>query len=84
MEELRAFWKERAAIEDDYAKRLAKLARMSLGRDEIGYGCSSLDYPGRSANGSGKTRRHIWGIRVSTLGYLNSLRFISPIASPPY
>ena len=27
----------RAAIEEDYAKRLAKLAKMTLGRDEIGY-----------------------------------------------
>lgn len=26
----------RAAIEDDYAKRLAKLAKLTLGRDEIG------------------------------------------------
>lgn len=36
MEELRNFWKERAAIEDDYAKRLAKLAKYPLGKDEIG------------------------------------------------
>ena len=27
----------RAIIEEDYAKRLAKLAKMTLGRDEIGY-----------------------------------------------
>jgi len=27
----------RAAIEEEYAKRLAKLAKMTLGRDEIGY-----------------------------------------------
>jgi len=26
----------RAAIEEDYAKRLAKLAKFTLGRDEIG------------------------------------------------
>jgi len=26
----------RAAIEDEYAKRLAKLAKLTLGRDEIG------------------------------------------------
>ena len=26
----------RAAIEEDYAKRLAKLSKMVLGRDEIG------------------------------------------------
>ncbi|KAG1742510.1 hypothetical protein EDB19DRAFT_1894926 [Suillus lakei] len=36
MEELRNFWKERSAIEEDYAKRLAKLAKMSIGKDEIG------------------------------------------------
>ncbi|CEL52687.1 Cell division control protein 15 OS=Schizosaccharomyces pombe (strain 972 / ATCC 24843) GN=cdc15 PE=1 SV=2 [Rhizoctonia solani AG-1 IB] len=35
-EEMRAFWKERALIEEDYAKRLAKLAKTVLGRDEIG------------------------------------------------
>ncbi|KAG8742944.1 hypothetical protein FRC10_000732 [Ceratobasidium sp. 414] len=35
-EELRAFWKERALIEEDYAKRLQKLAKTVLGRDEIG------------------------------------------------
>ena len=29
----------RAAIEDDYAKRLAKLAKLTLGKDEIGYVC---------------------------------------------
>jgi len=27
----------RASIEEEYAKRLAKLAKMTLGRDEIGY-----------------------------------------------
>ncbi|ETW74674.1 hypothetical protein HETIRDRAFT_447044 [Heterobasidion irregulare TC 32-1] len=42
-EELRNFWKERAAIEEDYAKRLAKLAKMSVGRDEIGELRNSLD-----------------------------------------
>ncbi|KZT69660.1 hypothetical protein DAEQUDRAFT_765251 [Daedalea quercina L-15889] len=36
MEELRAFWKERASIEEQYAKRLAALSRVALGRDEIG------------------------------------------------
>ncbi|WVR04978.1 hypothetical protein IAU60_001990 [Kwoniella sp. DSM 27419] len=36
VEELRAFWKERAAIEEDYAKRLNKLSRYSLGKDEVG------------------------------------------------
>ncbi|KAH9485635.1 Septation protein imp2 [Psilocybe cubensis] len=43
MEELKVFWKERAAIEDEYAKRLAKLAKMTLGRDEIGELRNSLD-----------------------------------------
>lgn len=37
VEELRAFWKERASIEEDYSKRLSKLAKQVLGRDEIGY-----------------------------------------------
>ncbi|KAF5322381.1 hypothetical protein D9619_001607 [Psilocybe cf. subviscida] len=43
IEELRAFWKERAIIEEDYAKRLAKLAKIALGRDEIGELRNSLD-----------------------------------------
>jgi len=43
MEELRTFWKERALIEDDYAKRLAKLAKFNLGKDEIGELRNSLD-----------------------------------------
>ncbi|KAK2463086.1 hypothetical protein APHAL10511_004741 [Amanita phalloides] len=43
MEELKAFWKDRAIIEEDYAKRLAKLAKMTLGRDEIGELRNSLD-----------------------------------------
>ncbi|KAH7334812.1 hypothetical protein B0J17DRAFT_617913 [Rhizoctonia solani] len=42
-EELRAFWKERALIEEDYAKRLAKLAKTVLGRDEIGELRNSFD-----------------------------------------
>jgi hypothetical protein len=53
IEELRNYWKERlvnygvpvsmltthtrASIEEDYAKRMAKLAKTMLGRDEIGY-----------------------------------------------
>jgi hypothetical protein len=36
IDELRNYWKERAAIEEDYAKRLSKLAKQTLGRDEIG------------------------------------------------
>ncbi|KAF8151931.1 hypothetical protein K438DRAFT_1688022 [Mycena galopus ATCC 62051] len=43
MDELRNFWKERASIEDDYARRLAKLAKQVLGRDEIGDLRISLD-----------------------------------------
>ncbi|KAJ7478640.1 SH3 domain-containing protein [Mycena galericulata] len=43
MDELRNFWKERAAIEDEYARRLAKLAKQTLGRDEIGELRNSLD-----------------------------------------
>ncbi|TDL16909.1 hypothetical protein BD410DRAFT_754900 [Rickenella mellea] len=43
MEELRGFWKERAAIEEDYGKRLSKLAKQTLGRDEIGELRNSLD-----------------------------------------
>ncbi|EGO00577.1 hypothetical protein SERLA73DRAFT_71588 [Serpula lacrymans var. lacrymans S7.3] len=36
MDELRAFWKERSAIEEEYAKKLAKLAKVAMGKDEIG------------------------------------------------
>jgi hypothetical protein len=36
IDELRAFWKERAAIEEDYSKRLTKLSKTALGKDEIG------------------------------------------------
>ncbi|KAE9403344.1 hypothetical protein BT96DRAFT_990382 [Gymnopus androsaceus JB14] len=43
MEELKNFWKERAAIEEDYAKRLGKLAKQTLGRDEIGELRNSMD-----------------------------------------
>ncbi|KAG8878330.1 hypothetical protein FRB98_006278 [Tulasnella sp. 332] len=43
MEELRAFWKERVAIEEDYSKRLGKLAKLPLGRDEIGDLRAALD-----------------------------------------
>ncbi|GJJ08525.1 hypothetical protein Clacol_002743 [Clathrus columnatus] len=35
-EDLKAFWKERALLEDEYAKKLSKLAKQTLGRDEIG------------------------------------------------
>ncbi|QRV98084.1 cell division control protein [Ceratobasidium sp. AG-Ba] len=42
-EELRAYWKERALIEEEYAKRLQKLAKTVLGRDEIGELRNSFD-----------------------------------------
>ncbi|KAH9855884.1 hypothetical protein C2E23DRAFT_882650 [Lenzites betulinus] len=43
MEELKGYWKERAAIEEQYAKRLGSLAKITLGRDEIGELRASLD-----------------------------------------
>ncbi|KAH9925710.1 hypothetical protein B0H21DRAFT_839541 [Amylocystis lapponica] len=43
MDELRNFWKERAMIEEQYAKRLASLAKSPLGKDEIGELRLSLD-----------------------------------------
>ncbi|RDX43395.1 hypothetical protein OH76DRAFT_1361231 [Lentinus brumalis] len=43
MEELRSYWKERASIEEQYAKRLASLAKITLGKDEIGELRTSLD-----------------------------------------
>lgn len=36
MEEIRALYKERAEIEADYAKRLGKLAKSIVGKDETG------------------------------------------------
>ncbi|KAI0090810.1 hypothetical protein BDY19DRAFT_992220 [Irpex rosettiformis] len=42
-EELRNFWKERAVIEEQYAKKLAGLAKMAVGRDEVGELRTSLD-----------------------------------------
>ncbi|KAI9638499.1 uncharacterized protein MKK02DRAFT_22379 [Dioszegia hungarica] len=36
LEELKAFWKERSAIEEDYARRLQKLSKAAMGKDEIG------------------------------------------------
>lgn len=35
-EDIRAFYKERAAIEDEYARKLTKLSKMPLGTPEIG------------------------------------------------
>lgn len=43
IDELRGFWKERANIEEEYAKQLARLAKQHLGRDEIGELRNSLD-----------------------------------------
>ncbi|KZS88210.1 hypothetical protein SISNIDRAFT_446203 [Sistotremastrum niveocremeum HHB9708] len=43
MEELRSFWKERMSIEEEYSKKLNKLAKMQFGRDEIGDLRNSID-----------------------------------------
>jgi hypothetical protein len=42
-EELRHFFRERALIEEDYAKRLQKLAKLSLGEHETGTTRASID-----------------------------------------
>ncbi|KAJ7496597.1 SH3 domain-containing protein [Mycena latifolia] len=42
-DELRNFWKERAAIEEEYSTRLINLAKATLGKDEIGELRNSLD-----------------------------------------
>ncbi|WWC85249.1 uncharacterized protein L201_000111 [Kwoniella dendrophila CBS 6074] len=44
VDELKAFWKERAAIEEDYAKRLHKLSKYTLGKDEVGELSDSLQH----------------------------------------
>ncbi|KAG8926430.1 hypothetical protein FRC00_002916 [Tulasnella sp. 408] len=36
MEEVQGFWRERIAIEEEYATKLAELAKLPLGKDEIG------------------------------------------------
>ncbi|KAJ7048843.1 SH3 domain-containing protein [Mycena amicta] len=43
MRELEGFWKERAAIEEEYAKRLLGLAKMVIGKEETGELRSALD-----------------------------------------
>ncbi|KAG5219687.1 SH3-domain-containing protein [Salix suchowensis] len=43
MDELRNFWKQRSLIEEEYATRLASLAKTTLGKDEIG--CVAMVYP---------------------------------------
>lgn len=43
LEDLRAFYKERANIEEEYSKRLARLSRQVLGKDESGSMKVSLD-----------------------------------------
>ncbi|KAH9485613.1 Septation protein imp2 [Psilocybe cubensis] len=42
-DELRNFWNERSIIEEEYANRLAKLAKAPIGGDEIGELRNSLD-----------------------------------------
>lgn len=42
-DELISFWNERAVIEEEYSHRLAKLAKLSIGSDEIGELRNSLD-----------------------------------------
>ncbi|KAJ7935382.1 SH3 domain-containing protein [Mycena leptocephala] len=42
-DELRNFWKERAAIEEEYSNRLIALAKTTLGKDEIGELRNSFD-----------------------------------------
>ncbi|PPQ64545.1 hypothetical protein CVT24_008447 [Panaeolus cyanescens] len=42
-DELRNFWNERCVIEEEYAARLAKLAKAPIGADEIGELRNSLD-----------------------------------------
>ncbi|KAF9012600.1 SH3 domain-containing protein [Cyathus striatus] len=42
-DEIRNFWNERSIIEEEYAARLAKLAKVSIGNDEIGDLRNSLD-----------------------------------------
>ncbi|KAK7057780.1 SH3-domain-containing protein [Favolaschia claudopus] len=42
-DELRNFWKERAVIEEEYANRLLNLAKVTLGKDEIGELRNSFD-----------------------------------------
>lgn len=43
IDDLRSYWKERASIEEDYAKRLAKLSKTTIGKDEIGDLRTALD-----------------------------------------
>jgi hypothetical protein len=43
LEDLRGFYKDRAAIEEDYAKRMARLSRQHLGKDETGTTKAALE-----------------------------------------
>ncbi|TIC10351.1 hypothetical protein E3Q10_02841 [Wallemia mellicola] len=43
IDDLKLFWKERASIEDDYARKLAKLSRFLVGSNETGAIRDSLD-----------------------------------------
>lgn len=47
LDDLRLFYNTRAAIEEDYAKKLAKLSRQYLGRDENGSVCSQGHFSSR-------------------------------------
>ncbi|KAF5365979.1 hypothetical protein D9758_006670 [Tetrapyrgos nigripes] len=40
---LREFWKERAAIEEEYGRKLLELSKMTVGKDEIGELRNALD-----------------------------------------
>lgn len=54
-EEIKAFYKERAAIEEDYAKRLVALSRKSLGAHEVGTLKTALDDIRLTTEALGKT-----------------------------
>ena len=54
-EEIKTFYKERAAIEEDYAKRLMSLSRKSLGAHEVGTLKTALDDIRITTEALGKT-----------------------------
>lgn len=54
-DEIRAFYKERASIEEEYAKRLTALARKGLGSHEVGTLKSALDKIRSNTENLGKT-----------------------------
>ncbi|PWN50900.1 hypothetical protein IE53DRAFT_386791 [Violaceomyces palustris] len=55
LDELRALYKERADIEADYSKRLARLSKVSLGRDETGYLRAALEVVRMELDATSKT-----------------------------